>query len=167
MAIFGWFLLKYAAAGSTPREGSPGLVRTPYITEPNLTLNKELIAMQKYAFAATIVLGLLVAGPTFADDRPVTGQVQIAADHDHDHAAMAPKGAMGKGVVNSVDVAAHKVNVSHEPIPSLKWPAMKMDFAVAPSVDLKSVQAGSQVEFVVGTNKEGLPEIQSIKPAKK
>ncbi len=123
--------------------------------------------MRKYNVAAVTVLAVLGAGPAFASDRPATGLIQVAADHDHDHAGMAPKGAKGKGVVNSVDAAGHKVNVSHEPIPSLKWPAMKMDFAVAPSVDLKSVQAGSQIEFVVGTNKDGLPEIQSIQPVKK
>ncbi len=120
--------------------------------------------MKKYSFAVAAVLAGLAGGSALAGDRPMTGFVQIAADHDHDQSA---KGAKGKGVVNSVDAAGHKMNVSHEPIPSLKWPAMKMDFAVAPSVDLKSVQAGSQIEFVVGTNKEGLPEIQSIQPVKK
>ena len=123
--------------------------------------------MQNYTIAAVAVLALMGVGPAFATDRPVTGLIQIAADHSHDHGDQSAQGAKGKGVVNSVDAAGHKVNVSHEPIPSLKWPAMKMDFAVAPSVDLKSVQAGSQIEFVVGKNKEGLPEIQSIQPVKK
>lgn len=120
--------------------------------------------MQKYTFAALAVFTIICSGPSFATDRPMTGLIQVAADHTHDHG---DQGAKGKGVVNSVDSAGHKVNLSHEPIPSLKWPAMKMDFAVAPSVDLKSVQAGSQIEFVVGKNKEGLPEIQSIQPVKK
>ena len=123
--------------------------------------------MKKCSFAAVAVLVSLVAGSALAVERPSTGFVQIAADHDHDHGAQSAQGAKGKGVVNSVDAAGHKVNVSHEPIPSLKWPAMKMDFAVASSVDLKSVQAGSQIEFVVGMNKEGLPEIQSLQPVKK
>ena len=123
--------------------------------------------MQKHTFAALAVFALIGTGPAFATDRPVTGLIQVAADHAHDHGDQSAQGAKGKGVVNSVDAASHKVNVSHEPIPSLKWPAMKMDFAVAPSVDLKSVQAGSQIEFVVGKNKEGLPEIQSMQPVKK
>lgn len=89
--------------------------------------------------------------------------IQVAQAHDHD----APAPAKGKGVVNAVDIAAHKINLSHQPIPSLGWPAMKMDFAVAPSVDLKTVQAGSTVEFTVGKNQAGLPEIQSIEAAKK
>ena len=124
--------------------------------------------MQKYKLAAMAVLVGLAAVPAFAADRTMPALTQVAAqDHAHDHAAQNPQGAKGKGVVNSVDATANKVNMSHEPIPSLGWPAMKMDFAVAPSVDLKSVKAGTQVEFTVGKNKEGLPEIQAIQPVKK
>ena len=40
--------------------------------------------------------------------------------------------AHGTGTVNSVDPAQHKVNLSHNPIPEIGWPAMTMDFPVAP-----------------------------------
>lgn len=70
----------------------------------------------------------------------------------------------GKGVIGSVDAANHKVNISHEPISSLGWPAMKMDFVVSPSVDLTTVKPGTTVEFTVEKNKAGAFEIQSIKP---
>ena len=51
----------------------------------------------------------------------------------------------GTGTVNSVDVTGHKVNVSHAPIPTIGWPAMTMDFAVAPPVDFHRISpaAGS------------------------
>lgn len=113
-----------------------------------------------------LTVSLFGMAPVYAGENAILSPlVQVAQAHDHDHEAEA--GAKGKGVVNSVDAAGHKVNVSHEPIPSLGWPAMKMDFAVAPSVDLKSVQAGTTVEFTVGKNKAGLPEIQSIQSVKK
>lgn len=112
--------------------------------------------------AALLAATQVQAGDTAAVSAPL---IQVAQAHDHDHPAEA--GAKGKGVVNAVDVTSHKVNVWHEPIPSLGWPAMKMDFAVAPSVDLKTIQPGTPVEFIVGKNKAGLPEIQSIQPAKK
>jgi hypothetical protein len=38
-------------------------------------------------------------------------------------------------MVNSVDPRQHKVSVSHAPIPEIGWPAMTMEFPVAPSVD--------------------------------
>lgn len=94
------------------------------------------------------------------------GGAQAAAQHDHAAAHDMKGAAKGKGVVNSVDAAGHKVNMSHDPIPALGWPAMKMDFAVAPSVDLSTIQAGNQVDFTVGKNQAGLPEIQSIQARK-
>ncbi len=122
--------------------------------------------MEKSKIAAALSALVFAALPAFAADvQPSSPAVLlVAADHDHDHAA---QGAKGKGVVIAVDAEGHKVNLSHEPIPSLGWPAMKMDFAVSPMVDLKTVVAGSQVEFTVGKNKEGLPEIQAIQPVKK
>ena len=70
----------------------------------------------------------------------------------------------GTGTLNAVDAAAHKVNISHKAIPELGWPAMRMDFPVADTVDLKALQAGGQIEFVLEKNKAGTYEVQSIKP---
>lgn len=72
-------------------------------------------------------------------------------------------GAQGKGVINTVDAGAHKVNMSHGAIPELGWPAMRMDFAVDNAVDLKSVQPGAGAEFTL-EKKDGAYEIHSIKP---
>lgn len=68
------------------------------------------------------------------------------------------------GTLNTVDAAAHKVNISHKPIPEIGWPAMRMDFPVSPSVDLKAVPPGGEIEFVIEKNKAGTYEVQSIKP---
>lgn len=70
----------------------------------------------------------------------------------------------GTGTLNTVNIADHKVNISHKAIPELGWPAMKMDFPVAPSVDIKSIQPGSQVEFMLEKNQAGTYEVKSIKP---
>ncbi len=68
--------------------------------------------------------------------------------------AMAQQGGQGQsvtgtGTVKKVDAAKHTVNLSHEPIPAINWPAMTMDFAVAPNVDLLNVKPGDQVEFTL------------------
>lgn len=73
--------------------------------------------------------------------------------------------AHSTGTVNSVDAAQRKINLSHHPISSLGWPAMTMDFSVAPSVDLSRIQPGSRVEFSLGKGKGGMYEILSIQPA--
>lgn len=73
--------------------------------------------------------------------------------------------AQGTGTVNSVDPAAHKVNVSHASIPAIGFPAMTMDLEVAPSVDLQAVKPGTHVNFTVEQGEGGMYVIQSITPA--
>lgn len=69
------------------------------------------------------------------------------------------------GTVNAVDAAAHKLNISHSAIPEIGWPAMTMDFPVAPSVDIKGLKPGSRVNFMIEKGANGMYEIESVKPA--
>lgn len=73
--------------------------------------------------------------------------------------------AQGSGTVNSVDAAGHKLNVSHEPIPAIGFPAMTMDFAVAPSINLVAVKPGSRIDFTIEQGAGGMYEIKSITSA--
>ena len=68
----------------------------------------------------------------------------------------------GTGLVNTVDAAAHKINLTHQPIPQIGWPTMTMDFSVAPSVDLGTVKPGSQINFSMEQGPGGMYVIQSI-----
>jgi Cu/Ag efflux protein CusF len=69
------------------------------------------------------------------------------------------------GIVNTVDPAQRKLNISHNPIPEIGWPAMTMDFAVAPSVDLRSIRPGARVNFTMEQGEGAMYVIQSIAPA--
>jgi Cu(I)/Ag(I) efflux system protein CusF len=89
---------------------------------------------------------------------PSSGANQQVADAGHGH-------AQGSGTVNSVDAATHKVNVTHDPIPAIGWPSMTMDFAVAPSVDLRAVTPGTRVNFQMEQSQGGMYVIQTITPA--
>jgi len=53
----------------------------------------------------------------------------------------------GQGSVNRIDEKASKVNITHGPIPTLKWPGMTMDFQVKDQAVLKGVTPGQNVEF--------------------
>ncbi len=53
----------------------------------------------------------------------------------------------GQGTVNAVDVAAGKLNLTHESIASLGWKSMTMDFSVQNPTLLKNLKPGAQVEF--------------------
>jgi Cu(I)/Ag(I) efflux system periplasmic protein CusF len=57
--------------------------------------------------------------------------------------------ASATGTVTAVNVADRKVTFNHGPIPEIKWPAMKMEFAAAPSVDLSKVKVGDKVRFTL------------------
>jgi len=75
------------------------------------------------------------------------------------------KDAHGTGMVNSVDAAQHKVNLSHQPIPEIGWPAMTMEFPVAPSVDLGAIKPGTRVNFTIEQVEGGMYEIKAMTPA--
>ena len=73
--------------------------------------------------------------------------------------------AQGTGTVKSVDATARKINLSHDPIPAIGWPAMTMDFAVAPNVDLRAIQPGTRINFTIEKGQGGMYEIRAITPA--
>ena len=55
----------------------------------------------------------------------------------------------GRGTVASLDAAKGRIELDHEPIPGMKWPAMKMGFLVADKAALARVSPGQTVEFSV------------------
>ena len=76
------------------------------------------------------------------------------------------QGHRGQGTVNSVDAKAGKVNLTHGPIPSLKWPGMTMDFAVKDKQALAKLKAGQKVAFKVAEQTKGQFVITEIAPVK-
>jgi Cu/Ag efflux protein CusF len=84
--------------------------------------------------------------------------------------AMAQQGGnqavIATGTVKKVDAARHVVNLSHGPIPAISWPAMTMEFAVAPDVDLAALKPGQEVEFTLApkTGAKGEYTVTGVKP---
>ncbi|MFC1457847.1 MULTISPECIES: copper-binding protein [Microvirga] len=73
--------------------------------------------------------------------------------------------AMATGTVASVNTEQRKVKLNHEPIPAIGWPAMSMEFAAAPSVDLTQVKPGAKVKFTLNKGTDGSYTVQSLSPA--
>lgn len=67
----------------------------------------------------------------------VPGIVQAAEDQMH----------QGYGMVKKVEREAGRVTIAHEPIQSLRWPAMTMKFTVADKSLLKDIRPGMKVDF--------------------
>ena len=74
-------------------------------------------------------------------------------------------GAHGTGTVTAVNAAQRKIGLQHEPIPAIGWPAMTMELAVAPAVNLQALQPGSRVNFSLEKGPDGIYMIQWIQPA--
>ncbi|MEZ5895416.1 MAG: copper-binding protein [Parvularculaceae bacterium] len=55
----------------------------------------------------------------------------------------------GVGVINGLDIEKSQISVTHEPIESIGWPEMKMDFTVLKPVDLAAFTAGERVHFLL------------------
>lgn len=51
------------------------------------------------------------------------------------------------GLVKSVDAGTRSASIRHEPIPSLKWPAMTMRFRANDKHVLEQLKVGRQVAF--------------------
>ena len=69
---------------------------------------------------------------------------------DGDSMSKGEKGNMAHkttGVVKSVDAKKGSATLTHEPVPTLKWPAMTMSFAVKEKTLLDKLQPGKKVEF--------------------
>ena len=123
--------------------------------------SQPIVAAQDTSVPLGIDLGGSGPVTATATDQTVTpqktGEMQMAhAGHDDVH---------GSGTVNSVDPAQHKVNVSHNPIPEIGWPAMTMELPVAPAVDLRALKPGTRVNFTIEQGQGGMYEIQTISPA--
>ncbi len=89
---------------------------------------------------------------------PSRGKAQLVHDGGGD--------AHATGTVNTVDAAQHKINLSHGPISAIGWPAMTMEFPVAPSVDLNRIKPGSHVDFTLEKKGDaGMYEVRSVQPA--
>jgi Cu(I)/Ag(I) efflux system membrane fusion protein len=72
----------------------------------------------------------------------------------------------GSGKVTSVDPQKARVEIDHGPIPSLKWPAMTMEFAVEDKAALARLKKGDAVEFEVRErpDKDGDYVIEKLLP---
>lgn len=51
------------------------------------------------------------------------------------------------GVVTKVDSARSRVTIKHEPVPTMKWPAMTMAFTVKDKAMLERMPKDREIEF--------------------
>ncbi|WP_454902708.1 copper-binding protein [Variovorax gossypii] len=110
--------------------------------------------MKKIAFASLIVAALLpatvLAQQKMDDMKGMDMSNMKDMNMPKKSASTAQVTHMAMGEVKSVDPKGQVVNVAHEPIKSLNWPAMTMGFVVKDKMLMDKLVVGKkvQLEFV-------------------
>ncbi|MDR4521235.1 MAG: efflux RND transporter periplasmic adaptor subunit [Nitrosomonas sp.] len=86
---------------------------------------------------------------------PSPADVQPDVDRPDRPADASAQTHHGKGVIRSIDWSAATITLAHEPIASLQWPAMVMDFRVSDPALLQSVKPGQAIGFMLTAQADG------------
>jgi membrane fusion protein, copper/silver efflux system len=78
----------------------------------------------------------------------------------------ADAGHRGSGKIAALDAQAGTVELDHEAMPSLGWPAMTMEFKVADRSLLSGLKTGDRIDFEVSAGEAGKYVIRRVAPAK-
>jgi Cu/Ag efflux protein CusF len=70
---------------------------------------------------------------------------------------------LATGVVKSVNHAKGTIKLAHDPVKSLNWPAMTMDFQVRDKASLATLKPEQKIEFEMVEEKKGSYVITRIK----
>ena len=73
------------------------------------------------------------------------------------------KMATATGEIRAIMLEEGKINLAHEAIPVLDWPAMQMDFKLKEGLVLDNLKAGDKVEFMLMEADDGFM-ITEIRP---
>ncbi|WP_404362848.1 copper-binding protein [Marinobacter sp.] len=108
--------------------------------------------------SAILASALLLGAPAHAEMK------HEKKDMDMGSSSQSAQMIESKGTVNKIMPGKNKVVITHEPIPELKWPTMKMTFSTADEVNLDALDKGDAVRFVIEA-KQGKNTIVEIEPA--
>ncbi|QSI76597.1 efflux RND transporter periplasmic adaptor subunit [Niveibacterium microcysteis] len=70
----------------------------------------------------------------------------------------------GEGRIEAIDAASGSISLAHQPIASLKWPAMTMDFVLANASLSEGLKVGAAVQFDFVERQPGEWVVTTIKP---
>lgn len=86
---------------------------------------------------------------------PFSADVQPDTDILNRPAEVSARMHHGRGVIRSIDWSTATITLAHEPIASLQWPAMVMDFRVNDPALLQSVKPGQTIGFMLAEQPDG------------
>jgi len=148
---------------------TPVEVQTGMEANGQTEIKKGLQAGQKVVVSGQFLIdseASLRASETRMGEGPASADASSGAAQKPAAEATPAGGAhKGTGKVLSVDASSGHVELEHDPIASLQWPAMSMGFQVEDKAQLSSIKPGDRVEFEVYAkqNKDGDFTLRSIR----
>lgn len=127
-----------------------------------LTAGEMVVVSANFLIDAESNLKAAIGG--FGHHAPIFAPDREQATPSTSDAARAPI-HRGNGSVEAMDWARATVTITHDPIASLNWPAMTMDFRVADHALLQPLKPGQEVEFELAEESVGEYVIVRIHPA--
>ncbi len=125
------------------REGEPVVIAANFLIDAESNLKAAIGTLTAPAGAASAAAG--AAKPA--------AQKPAGVSHQAD------------GRVDSIDVKAGTLSLDHGPVPSLKWPAMTMEFKLAHAGLAQGLRAGQAVHFEFVERQPGDYVVTAIQPA--
>ncbi len=107
---------------------------------------------------------MVVTAANFLIDAESNLKAALGGMQKAEAAKPAGVGHQAVGKLNSIDPAAGTISISHEPVASLKWPAMKMDFVLANPALADGLRPGTAIDFEFVERHPGEWVITSLKP---
>ncbi|MFZ5540640.1 MAG: efflux RND transporter periplasmic adaptor subunit, partial [Pseudomonadota bacterium] len=111
---------------------------------------ESVVVAANFLIDAESNLKAALGSMTAPEASAAAGKVQIA------HSA--------RGRLDDVDAKTGTLVISHEAIPTLKWPAMTMEFAAANEAIAKAVKPGTPIAFEIVERKPGEWVVTKIEP---
>ena len=127
------------------------------VDNPHRILRASVIASTLVGAVLTLQMSGALAQGGMSDMKKMPGMNDTMSD------TKTATTANGTGTITALNAANHKITFDHGPIPAIKWPAMTMEFAVAPSVDLAKLKTGDKVNFTL-SGSGNTYTVQSISP---
>ena len=148
-----------------PRSVKLGMRADGYVAVlEGLKAGEEVVVRANFLIDAESNLKAALGG--FGGGHGAHGSKPAAAKPEAAKSEASAPGAIhrGRGTVRAVDEKAASVEISHEPIASLKWPSMSMEFKVKDKSILAGVKKGEAIEFDLREGKPGEYVIERIAP---
>ncbi|MEZ5877563.1 MAG: copper-binding protein [Tepidamorphaceae bacterium] len=83
--------------------------------------------------------------------------------HEHGGHANMAEGVHTTGEVHTI--GENSVNVSHDPIPDIGWPAMRMDLPLLEGADIDGVAEGDKVMIMLEMGPDGSYGVRALEKA--